>query len=62
MEVTYAEARRHLGVETQRQWTDLAIARATPALPGLFSLVALRARELHARGALPCRGAAWYRK
>jgi hypothetical protein len=62
VEVTFAEARRHLGVETQRQWSDKAVARTTPALLGLFSLVALRARELHARGALPRRRAAWYRK
>jgi len=62
VEVTFAEARRHLGVETQRQWSDAAVARATPALLGLFSLVALRARELHARGALPHRRAAWYPK
>jgi DDE superfamily endonuclease len=62
VEVTFAEARRHLGVETQRQWSDAAVARATPALLGLYSLVALRARDLHARGALPHRRAAWYRK
>ena len=60
--MTYAEARRHLGVETQRQWSDAAIARTAPALLGLFSLVALRAVDLHARGALPHRRAAWYRK
>jgi len=30
VEVTFAEVRRHLGVETQRQWSDLAIARTTP--------------------------------
>ena len=41
VEVTFAEVRRHLGVETQRQWSDLAIARTTPALLGLFSLVTL---------------------
>src|SRR3954451_15743135 len=40
-EVTFAEVRRHLGVETQRQWSDKAIARTTPALLGLFSLVTL---------------------
>jgi hypothetical protein len=62
VEVTFAEARRHLGVETQRQWSGAAVARTTPALLGLFSLVALRASALHARGALPHRRAAWYRK
>ena len=34
--VTFAEARRHLGVETQRQWSDLAVARTTPVLLGLY--------------------------
>jgi hypothetical protein len=28
-------------VETQRQWSDRAIARTTPALLGLYSLVTL---------------------
>ena len=32
LEVTFHEVRTHLGVETQRQWSDLAIARTTPAL------------------------------
>jgi hypothetical protein len=61
-EVTFAEARRHLGVETQRQWSDRAIARATPALLGLYSLVTLWADELHRRHAIPPRAAAWYAK
>ena len=39
VEVTFAEVRRHLGVETRRQWSELGIARTTPALLGLFSLV-----------------------
>jgi hypothetical protein len=43
METTFAEVRRHLGVETQRQWPPLAIARTTPVLLGLFSLVTLLA-------------------
>ena len=47
VEVTFEEARRHLGVETQRQWSDAAIARTTPVLLGLFSLVTLLA-EAHA--------------
>src|SRR5215212_6972353 len=61
IEVTFAEVRRHLGVETQRQWSDLAIARTTPALLGLFSLVTLWAEDLLDGGILPQR-AAWYPK
>ena len=45
LEVTSEEVRAHLGVETQRQWTDLAIARTTPALLGSFSLVTLMAHD-----------------
>ena len=37
IEVTFQEVRAHLGVETQRQWDALAIARTTPTLLGLFS-------------------------
>ena len=62
VEVTFHEVRTHLGVETQRQWSDLAIARTTPTLLGLFSLVTLLAHT-HARHAkLPVRQAAWYSK
>jgi hypothetical protein len=62
LEVTFQEARAHLGVETQRQWSDLAILRATPALLGLFSLVTLFAQaSLHGQP-LPVRQAAWYAK
>ena len=46
MEVTLQEARAHLGIETQRQWSDLAIGRTTPALFGLYSLVTLLAHTL----------------
>jgi hypothetical protein len=49
-------------VETQRQWSELAIARTTPCLLGLFSLVAVIAEHLHVHGALPVRQAAWYDK
>ena len=62
IEVTFAEVRRHLGVETQRQWSDPAIARTTPALFGLFSLVALWANNLQATAASLPRAASWYRK
>src|ERR1700712_4746885 len=46
VEVSFEEIRRHLGVETQRQWSDPAIQRTTPLLLGLFSLVTLWASEL----------------
>lgn len=62
VEVTFEEARRHLGVETQRQWSDLAIARTTPCLLGLFSIVALLADRLDRRQLLQVRSAAWYPK
>jgi len=62
VEVTFAEVRRHLGVETQRQWSDLAIARTTPCLLALFSLVTLWASSLAARGLVLPRRAAWYAK
>src|SRR2546426_12275539 len=62
LEVTFEEVRAHLGVETQRQWSDLAIARTTPALLGLFSVVTLLAHGLAAEEGLPMRQAAWYQK
>ena len=62
LEVTLQEARAHLGVETQRQWSDGAIARTTPALLGLFSLVTLLAHRSTRRRKLPIRQTAWYHK
>ena len=62
LEVTFQEVRAHLGVETQRQWSDLAIMRTTPALLGLFSLVALWAHDLAADTPLVPATAAWYPK
>ena len=62
LEVTFQEVRAHLGVETQRQWSDLAIARTTPALFGLFSWVILAADFLQADRTVPIRSAAWYVK
>ena len=60
LEVTFAQVRAHLGVETQRQWSDFAIARTTPVLPGLFSRVILLANRLHARSRLRAQACAWY--
>jgi len=62
MEPTFRHVREHLGVETQRQWSDKAIARTTPALFGLFSLVTLLAHTLLTRHDLTIRTAAWYPK
>lgn len=62
LEVTFQECRAHLGLETQRQWSDLAIARTTPVLLGLFSLVALFVSQLTQDQPLPVRTAAWYTK
>ena len=49
-------------MNTQRQWADTAIARTTPCLLGLFSLVTLLGKQLtpHARRAAAT--SAWYRK
>jgi len=60
IEVTFQEVRRHLGVETQRQWSNLAIARTTPALMALFLLVCLIALQYFKGGILPLRHIAWY--
>ncbi len=62
VEVTFQEVRTHLGVETQRQWSALAIARTTPVLLGLFSWVTLLAHQSQRHGQLPLRHAAWYHK
>jgi hypothetical protein len=63
LEVTFREVRAHLGVETQRQWSDRAIARTTPVLLGLFSLVTLLAHDHLSTGAsLSLRPSAWYAK
>ena len=58
VEVTFQEVRTHLGVETQRQWSDLAIQRTTPVLLGLFSIITLLAHQLVRGGKLPVRQAA----
>lgn len=62
LEVTFEEARAHLGVETQRQWSHRAIARTTPALLALYSLVTLLAHRHHTADTLSVRSAAWYAK
>jgi len=62
VEVTFQQVRAHLGVETQRQWSDQAIARTTPALFGLFSIVTLLAHRLYQQQPFVLPQTAWYRK
>src|SRR6266536_601745 len=62
IEVTFEESRAHLGVETQRQWSDKAIARSTPLLLALFSIVTLMASSLTTHNRLGIQQAAWYQK
>jgi hypothetical protein len=70
LEVTFQEMRRHLGFESQRQWSELAIQRTTPALLGLFSLVTLFAHlqmrraggHLSASGGLVPQGSSYLRR
>ena len=62
IEVTFEETREHLGVETQRQWSDQAIARSTPILMGLYSQVCLMANRLGNEELLQVEDTAWYQK
>jgi hypothetical protein len=60
VEVTCEEARAHGGLETQRQGSDLAIARTTPVLLALGSRVPLLALRLSQGGPMPVETTAWY--
>jgi hypothetical protein len=62
VEVTFEETRAHLGVETQRQWSDNAILRTTPALLALYAIITLLTHDLAASRTLFPRTAAWYSK
>jgi hypothetical protein len=62
MEVTFQEMHTHLGFQTQRQWSDRAIARTSPCLFGLFSVITLLAHHLSQGSSIPTRSAAWYTK
>jgi hypothetical protein len=62
IETTFEESRAHLGIETQRQWSDRAIERTTPCLFGLYSVTALLAYALHPDGKIPVQTTAWYAK
>jgi hypothetical protein len=62
LEVTYEEVREHLGVETQRQWSDKAIARTTPILMGLYTIVCLICNRLQEERPIEVAQTAWYEK
>ena len=62
VETTFEQARAHLGMETQRQWNDRAIARTTPVLLALFSLVTLIAHRWVKKRAPDGHATAWYKK
>jgi hypothetical protein len=64
IEVTFEESRRHLGIETQRQWADAAIARTTPSIFASFSIINLIALELtkEKKEAIPIQTTSWYQK
>jgi len=62
VEVTCEEARAHLGLATPRHWADRAIARTTPVLLALVSLVTLVARRLSQQGPIPVPATAWSHK
>jgi hypothetical protein len=62
IEVTFEEVREHLGVETQRQWSDKAIARTTPILMSLYTIVCLICNRLHEERPIEVAQTAWYEK
>ena len=61
METTFQETRVYFGIEGQRQWNDLAVARSTPLRLALFSLVTLMVHQQSVWQA-SVRQAAWYKK
>lgn len=62
LEVTFEEVRTHLGVESQRQWSPLAILKTTPALFALFSIVVLLAHQAQSLHPFQLPHTAWYHK
>lgn len=62
LEVTFQEVREHLGVETQRQWSDKAIARTTPILMGLYTIICLICNRLQEERPIEVAQTAWYEK
>jgi hypothetical protein len=64
IETTFEEVRRHLGMETQRQWSDKAIERETPCILASFSIINLIALELQKINddTIHVQVSSWYKK
>ena len=62
LEVTFQESREHLGVETQKQWSDKAIARTTPILMAMYTIVCLIGHRMNEEKSLSAEQTAWYDK
>lgn len=64
IEVTFEESRRHLGIETQRQWSDKGIERTTPCILGSFAITVLMGHKLseETKSKIPLQEASWYNK
>lgn len=62
IEIMFEESRAHLGMETQRQWSDKAILRSTPMIFSLFSFTCLAALRLRETENFQVSTASWYFK
>src|ERR1700738_4138368 len=64
LEVTFEEARAHLGMETQRQWSDNAIDRITPCILASYSIISLLALATvkSKNEDIPVHTSSWYKK
>lgn len=64
LESTFEECRRHLGIETQRQWSDKSIDRTTPCLFASYSIINLMVLELtkQKNESIPVQQCSWYMK
>jgi hypothetical protein len=61
VEVPCEEHRAHLRLETQRQWSEQAIARTTSVLLARFSLGTVLALQWSQNWEMPVPATAWYR-
>lgn len=62
LEVTFEEARAHLGFQSQRQWSQAATTRTTPVILALFSLSCLMGYQLNLDSKIEPLTTAWYQK